>query len=146
MSFAQSWLALFRGNQESYKWNAAVKHMIRTKMKFPFGKTWCWGCELGIGRSHTVLHIACSASCSVRTTQSHWLLSEADYFLCAIGTVHKAVENRECHWVAQFLLLELIANCCGSSLQFGYYPWTLKVLIRLYSLYFLVLIWPLQQL
>lgn len=108
------------------------------RMRFPFGKIWCSGCELGVGRSHIVLHIVYSASCGVRPTWSQWLASEADYFLCAIGTVHKAVENGECHWVAQFLLLELITNCCGSWLQFGYYPWTLKVLIRLYSSYFLM--------
>lgn len=36
MRFAQSCLSLFWGNQGSYKWNAAVKHMIRTQDEISF--------------------------------------------------------------------------------------------------------------
>lgn len=34
--FAQSCLSLLWGNQGSYKWNAAVKHMIRTQDEISF--------------------------------------------------------------------------------------------------------------
>lgn len=117
-TFAQNNLTPYWGNKGNYKGDAVVKYMIRTQDEISFWQILVF--RIWAAGTKEPPYVWYSASCSGKPTQSQWLAPEADNFLWAIGTEQKAVENGECRWVAQFLLLELTINCYAVLLGFSF--------------------------